>query len=325
MQLSNWNHIGDSYEFMSGLSQTIRDMERAKSNLLPNLRIGSTIVVASDYGGQHDTSTYQSLSFLFANLESCGEWDSSRTRLRQELLSDGRRMSYKGLNDIKKKEALFPFLLAANRIPGLSITFLVHKKIDSLFVKAGKLDIREMGLRQFEHWSNCTFEKLLRVLHLISLFIAGLSRPHQDVLWFTDEDDIVPNPARLSEVSGVLAYISNHYLKHDMGNLRCATTLSDDGSRLIEDLAAIPDLVAGALADTLTNNPTQIDPNSVRSTSKLVNISHKSKQVLAWFTDTMSPLKRLVCVIDPMPASSKIATSWIKFEAMSDLADAHPF
>ena len=129
MQLSNWNHIGDSYEFMSGLSQTIRDMERAKSNLLPNLRIGSSIVIASDYGGQHDTSTYQSLSFLFANLESCGEWDSSRTRLRQEILSDGRRMSYKGLNDIKKKETLLPFLFAANRIPGLSITFLVQRRL----------------------------------------------------------------------------------------------------------------------------------------------------------------------------------------------------
>jgi hypothetical protein len=318
MALPNWNHIGDTHELMSGLSKTIQDMERARSNLLPNLRIGSTIVVASDYGGQHDTSTYQSLSFLFANLESCGEWDLRRTRLRQEFLPDGRRMSYKALNDANKKQALFPFLLAANHIPGLSITFLINKKIGSLFVEAGKLDIKRMGLHQFEHWSNYTFEKLLRVLHLISLFIAGLSRPHQDVLWFTDEDDIVPNPSRLSEVSDVLGHISNHYLRHDMGNLRCGTTKCDDGSRLIEDLAAIPDLVAGALADALTNNPTKIDPKSVGSTSKLVNISYKSKQVIAWFTDMASPLRRLVCVIDPMPKSSKLATTWIKFDAMSD-------
>jgi hypothetical protein len=299
-------------------------MEMGRTNLLPNLRGGSTIIIGSDYGGQHDTATYQSLSFLLADLANCSDWNSRRDHLRSELLSNGRRMSYKGLNDTNKKQALFPFLLAADHIPGLSVTFLINKKLDSLFAKTGKFDIQTMGLHQFQHWSNYSFEKLLRVLHFISLFIAGLSGPGQDVLWFTDQDDIVPNSSRLSEVSGVLRDISSHYLKHDMGNLRCGTTQCDDGSRFIEDFAAIPDLVAGALADALTNNPTEIDPKSVGLTSRLVNISHKSQQIIAWFTDGTSSLRRLVCVIDPMPASSKIATTWIKFDPMSELVEAHP-
>jgi hypothetical protein len=324
MAILNWNHIGETYELMSSLSREIRDLEIRRANLLPDLRSGSTIIIGSDYGGQHDTSTYQSLSFLFADQAKCREWNSRRAQLRSELLCDGRRMSYKGLNDTNKKRALFPFLLAANHIPGLSVTFLINKKIDSLFAKAGKLDIQTMGLDQFQHWSNYSFEKLLRVLHFISLFIAGLSGPGQDVFWFTDEDEIVPNSTRLSEVSGVLGGISSHYLKHDMGNLRCGTTKCDDGSRFIEDFAAIPDLIAGALADALTNNPTQIDPKSVGLTSRLVNLSHKSAQIIAWFTDMTSSLKRLVCVIDPMPASSKIATTWIKFDPISELTEAHP-
>ena len=314
MFISNWNHIGGNLDLMSGLSQSLCDMERKDNTLLPNIRNGSIILIASDYGGQHNLSTHESLSFLFADLEECGEWDTNRGGLRKRFLPDNRRMSYKNLNDTKRQDALFPFLVAANSIPGLSITFLVHKGINSLFLKEGRLDTKELEEGRFKHWPNPIFEKLLRVLHFISFFVAGLSRPHQDVFWFTDEDAIVPNAEKLHEVNSLLAHIASHYLQHDMGNLRCRTTKCDDGSRLIEDFTSVPDLVAGALAEVLSKNATTGHEISFKGKiNQLENLSFKTRQILAWFTDTDHPLKRLVCVLDPLPDSTKLETTWLKF------------
>jgi hypothetical protein len=87
---------------------------------------------------------------------------------------------------------------------------------------------------------------MLRVVHIVSFFLAGLSRAHQNVIWITDEDEIAANDNRMRELTNLFGNISSHYLPHSMGHFRCGTMKSDDGSRQLEDLASIPDLVAGA-------------------------------------------------------------------------------
>ena len=291
-------------------------MECRGSLRLPDLRTGAVMLVASDYGGQHNTAKYESLSFVFANLEESGAWNYRREELRSEFLPDGRRMSYKNLNDTKRREALFPFLLAANHIQGLSVTFLINKEINSLFVNEGKLQVPELS-----HWSRASVEKLLRVLHFISMFVAGLSASNQHLFWFSDQDNIVPNSEKLTEVNRLLAHISSHYLTHDMGELRCGTTECDDGSRFIEDFVSVPDLVAGALTDVLnTNLDLQRDPTVVGRVRSLENLSLKTRMILAWFKDTSQPLKRIVCVFDPSTGGSRIRTSWLQFYGEPDLA-----
>ena len=321
-RLSRWNHIGDVHGLMSGLSDSIREMEAKGLITLPDLRTCPVLFVASDYGGQHSTSTYESLSFVFANLEECGYWNDEREELRREYLPDGRRMSYKNLNDNKRKDALFPFLLAANHIPGLSVTFLVNKSINSLFLKEGRLRVPELA-----HWSRPSVEKLLRVLHIISMFIEGLSAPRQNVFWFTDQDEIVPNPEKLTEVNQLLAHISSHYLTHDMGDLRCGTTECDDGSRLIEDFVSVPDLIAGALSEVLNNNrEIDNDPTAIGRIRTLERLSLKTRMILAWFKDSTQPLRRIVCVFDPSRISrDKLSTRWIQFHSaqQSSVNSAH--
>jgi hypothetical protein len=300
---------------MSGLSESIEEMERRGSLALPDLRTGAVMFVASDYGGQHNTAKYESLSFLFANLEESEDWNYRREELRSEFLPDGRRMSYKNLNDAKRREALFPFLLAANHIQGLSVTFLINKQINSLFVTEGKIQVPELS-----HWSRASVEKLLRVLHFISMFIAGLSASNQHLFWFSDQDNIVPNYEKLTEVNRLLAHISSHYLTHDMGELRCGTTECDDGSRFIEDFISVPDLVAGALTDVLnTNSDLQRDPTVIGRVRSLENLSLKTRMILAWFKDRSQPLKRLVCVFDPSTRGSSIRTSWLQFYGKRDI------
>src|ERR1039457_1632510 len=84
-------------------------------------------------------------------------------------------------------------------------------------------------------------------------FIAGLSQKNQDVFWFSDEDEIAANPQRLTLLTKMWANVISNYPVHSLRHLKCGTTRSDDGSNEIEDFAAIPDLVAGALSDLLTS------------------------------------------------------------------------
>src|SRR5207249_3520816 len=101
------------------------------------------------------------------------------------------------------------FLSAANNIGGLSVSILVHKAIVSLFRESAQIDLSEPGLEGFSHWKGTSFEKMLRIVHLVSFFIAGLSRAGQDVLWITDEDEIAANDDRLSELTKLFGNVSS--------------------------------------------------------------------------------------------------------------------
>src|SRR4029077_12260677 len=108
----------------------------------------------------------------------------------------------------------------------------------------------------------------------------------------------------------LLAHISSHYLTHDMGDLRCGTTECDDGSRLIEDFVSVPDLIAGALSEVLSNNPEmENDPTVMGSIRTLEALSLKTRMILAWFKDNTQPLKRIVCVFDPSRTNSAKLTT----------------
>jgi hypothetical protein len=110
-----WRHLGNpEMGFMDTLSESIRATEFRHPGLLPDIRRGSTLFIASDYGGQHNQSRYTSLVYLLADLGFCGDWEDVRKSVRRQFLTDNRRMSYKNLNDRRRQKALLPFLYAAN-------------------------------------------------------------------------------------------------------------------------------------------------------------------------------------------------------------------
>ena len=51
---------------MSSLSDMLCRIEVKEKHSLPNLHEGHTLLVVSDYSGQHATANYESLSFLIA-------------------------------------------------------------------------------------------------------------------------------------------------------------------------------------------------------------------------------------------------------------------
>jgi hypothetical protein len=94
-------------------------------------------------------------------------------------------------------------------------------------------------------------DKAFFAVHVLGVLLAGLAAPGQNVMWFTDEDSIAANDDRVRELTQLFAWISSQYLTFNLGHCRCGTSKCDDGSRQIEDFLAIPDMIAGALAEQM--------------------------------------------------------------------------
>lgn len=299
---------------MNIISSIIHELDISDPDALPDVRRGSTLLIGSDYGGQHATSDYESLSFILADIENCHEWALKRRLLRERFLCDGRRFSYKVLQDRKRKEILPQFLNAANQIPGLLVVVLIKKNIASLFKPNGHIKRTDSEIRRFAHWKPSVLEKLLRVVHFLSLFVAGLSRSDQDVLWITDEDDIVANIDRHQDLTTIFGQICSHYLKHNLRHLRVATTASDTGKRDVEDFVSIADFAAGALCEVLN---TYLRKN-VSPTPELIlpvpsELDDKALALMNWFSDRTQNLKRLVLSIEPIEDSNSLRIEHLTF------------
>lgn len=287
---------------VDAISERIRTEEWRTPGLLTTTNRGPTLLVASDYGGEHRKSGFHSFSFLLADLAYLWYWDEKRTELRRHRLRQGRRLSYKKLqSDSDRARALVPFLRASNTIPGLLITFLISKKIDTLFSSSlEQPDVPPVVERS--HWRSRPFEKLLRVAHLGSLVVSGMLGDGQNLLWVTDRDEIVPNDDRHVEACKLIGHVLGHYLNCNIGRLQLATTRSDDGGHGLEDFASLPDFAAGALAEVVTamSASGSLSGNDILAPLAR-DIPEKAHALTVWLADNSFTLKKLAFVIDHVP------------------------
>lgn len=302
--LRQWNgEINRVWGVTSAIEAVISQLDLSRPNALPDVRSGSTLLLASDYGGQHRAASHITFSFLLADLLFCHEWNSARNTVRQRFLKDKRRMCYKALNDKQRRAALRPFLLAADGLCGLLVTFLVEKKFASR-IAVGEGTDRDALPPTMRTWSSALIQKFVWVTHLGSVIVAGLSAKGQSLIWLTDEDEIAANDKRTIEVTPLVMQVLSNYLTHDMGHLKFGTTRCDNGDLFIEDFAAIPDLAAGALAD--------IPLWSVQKKAAVVSPLHghipsKSLNILAWLGNTVNEgLHKIALVIDQGDLSDQV-------------------
>lgn len=201
-------HLGAA----NALSAAIAGTEHRHPGIVPNLRTSQTILIGSDYSGSHQTARFDITSLVITNFERIGVWNARRQDVRAAMLPQQRRMSYKALNDRHRRAALIPFLDAANKMPGLLVSIAIDKSIPTIF--AEEIPDQRTTAPAFAGWKPKPIERAMRVIHLTSLLLRGLSAPGQDVLWFTDQDDIVANEQRLRSFVNLTATISSHYLQH---------------------------------------------------------------------------------------------------------------
>jgi len=274
----------------------------------PDLRGSESLLVFSDYGGDHQGSPYHGYAYLFVGSSSIPAWDRRRLTVRERFRIRNRSFAYKKLTDRRKLEALPHFLAAASPLQGLCVIVLIDKRVASLIDANG---VPPPTLAE-ELWPEAkykaaTFERLMRVIHFNALFTAGLVGRGQNVIWITDRDEIAANPAQLSALTNALsrclsAFLANkdeESLRFTLGHCRCGTTAFDVDLQL-EDLAAIPDLAVGAVIDTISC----YKKDDRRPRRNIVvpppeTVPPKAKTVLNWFSDDQMRLRRLVLLLEP--------------------------
>jgi hypothetical protein len=305
-----WRHVEKiTHGMLLDLSKTIVGMESEVADLFPDLHAASHLFVGSDYAGHtNKKAKYELFSFLIFNYREAQRWESMRLDVRQRYLGD-RTMSFEGLNDRMKLRALPHFLEAADAIPGILITVAVSKKHRSLFRRDGPLDMESAELQPFAHWKRTTFEKLLRAVHFLSFFVGGLSREGQEILWYSDEDDIAPNAAvddrtRTAELGAIWRTVLPNYTPHRIPQIIIGTEKDDEPTRSLVDTIAVPDLACGAWCELLSfANANDFGNGTSMLLEALRGVSLRSLRLLHWFSQPAQHLKRLLCVIDePMPS-----------------------
>ncbi|GKT18873.1 hypothetical protein AVHY2522_20440 [Acidovorax sp. SUPP2522] len=225
-------------------------------------------------------------------------------------------MAFKNLGDKKRAAALPGFIDAAEKIQGLLLVVLVDKRIKSLFQQTGD-DKRVNGDGDIlSNWLPKVEGKLLRICHVAALLVAGLSRPGQNIVWISDQDEIAANDQRLRQLTEASGRIMSAYLEHALGHLRVGTTASDSGTRDVEDFVAIADLAAGALCEVLNaHRRAGVDfplgifvPNQKGMASKIDPLTW-------WLSSKRSQLKKIALSLEPIANSSKVNVRHYDFSA----------
>lgn len=246
MSSTGWKSIKDQ-----GIPWVPRLNQLVSTASLPVLN-GSTLCIASDYSGYHRKSKYEVISFLIVDMDNSWQWANSRRCVREHFLADGRRVSFKGLHDWRQFYALPSFLESANNIVGICVNVALRKNIRVRYINKATMHSLT-GASPFKgKWSHKTLNHMFKIVHFVSLFIAGLSKPGQNIYWISDQDLIFANPSKSEDVACLLSALTDMYVDYELGELGIGTTNLDEGDRLVEDLAAIPDLSAGALSEYLT-------------------------------------------------------------------------
>ena len=292
--MGNWQTPNNLCSFFSIINNIIIDNDNKDVDLLPNLKVSPSIFIGVDTSGEHKLAKCQVISFILCDMSKLGEWFQTVSTIREIHRLGNRIISYKKLSDIKRFRALNSFLISANNLQGILITIAIDKSIDSLFEPDGWTEFASQEPDIFGIYKRPSLEKFMRIVHFGSFFCAGLAGTNQDILWISDEDDILPNDKRILLVREIIAGISGSYFNSKMGHLRYGVSRSPQNQKT-EDLLSIADLAGGAIADHLTdihNNMSHLQRNIITiGSTKLPN---KAKLILSWFMEKGKPFKRLL-------------------------------
>ena len=291
MKTVNWKHVnGSPYEWMFGFNEIMNE------TTLP-LFEGETLLILSDYSGLHKQSRYNTITLLIIDLIKCSKWECCRENIRRLIISDGRRISYKGLNDRLQRNALPIFLSAAGTIDGLILSVVLDKKIKGLITARKTLNMVQKGIGLKAKWNIYEFEKMARVAYFVSVLTGGLVRPKQNIIWISDDDDIFVNEDKKKDTARILSGYTSSFIRHELGNLYVGTTDLDIGDRLEEDFVAIPDLVGGAVTDYV-NTLSKTNGWPLGDWRAPKDIKPKCAYIMNWLVDLNKNLKYGIIVFE---------------------------
>lgn len=252
-----WRHLNvpDS-GYADAMSVAIARAEQECPELLWPVDQGLQVIL-SDYSGQHREAKHEAYSFLVTTKETIENWVPERDAFRAQWLPDGRRLSFKQLREPMRRKAYPHFLSLAGQLKANLMTFMVDRRIKT-FVEGGANALAESLDDCFpQGLSGNTIEKIYRLALFVSMIQAGLRNERQQSWWISDHDEALDTWEKREGLARLATYLTFGFT----GWLNAAeqgflTTEASGTPDWVEDLAAIPDIAAGACARLSGHLPT---------------------------------------------------------------------
>ncbi len=268
---------------------------RLPKNKVPLLN-GEVLLVGTDSSGMQRGSRYVVVGALVMDMRSSPAWHRDRLRIRRDILRDGRRMSYKNLNDVQRREALVPFLEAADRINGICLLMAFDKRLGRLCTWEGLYERAKLEGIITGKWNQSNLEQMMRTVQLVSTLLAAVAVRGNSIYWISDLDECFATEERKIDTARMMGSFTSEYIKHNLGELGIGTTEIDEGDRLEEDLTAIPDLAAGAVSDLLNRMHQHLGKFPLVPTF-VPTLSNKTDLITSWFFSGKGSLVKLASVV----------------------------
>ena len=259
------------------------------------------MIIASDYSGQHKKATHEAYSFVVTTDLALREWLPLLRGFREQWLPDGRRISFKKLNEPVRWRALPAFLETASKLHGNLITVLIDRRVGS-FIDGGP----EATVRLFPDCfplstKHGTVEKMLRLASFVALILSGLRRESQTSMWISDHDETLDSHEKREGFARLATYLTfgltgwRNAAEHLFG-----TTESPKAPYWSEDVASLADLAAGAYCQLGNHLPTFLGLETWRvlvASSEVEN--QRARAIADWLAGSDFALKHMLLRLGP--------------------------
>lgn len=300
------------------LENGFKARDRDGKLLLPDLSAlaNRTIGIFSDYGGEDASSRYQTYSFLVCAYGSIDLFKQQMAALRAKSGIGEKEIAFKDFRMGPLRRMLPAYLHLANQyISGLLFTMVVDKTIPSLFGPGDAETQRRLAeaLEQMRYRAVApkVGEKLFRIVHSVAFLIALLGHPGQKIFWMTDHDAIGETPDQHNKLFGILNAVLPLYTAKEFSFLGGARPFTPRAFELL-DLLSIPDIAAGAIAQTLTGIDVEGKENA--------QIKDGGEHVLRWLCHDSITLKKFTMTVKRLP-NGDVGCGPVDFEARTPIVD----
>jgi hypothetical protein len=309
----------DTDDVVAPLQSLITEFQDAYPEASTAIRQCGAVIIGSDIGGCHPQSRHLVMTFVLVACDSSfGAWRAECKELRAKYIPDGRRISFKGLNDALKRRALPPFLHASDQLNGVLVSVIVDKGIGQLFLRGSRQDLDADVREGIASWKAAAIEQALRLSHVVAILMAHFGSADQSGIWIADSDEAFANPERIKTFCTLCDNVICGYSRPNGGSALFGTPETLPFGATSEDLLSVADLAAGTIAEWI---PSALESGLLGDlpTSMLRVQFEKGKvnYLLAWYSGDSKPLKRLTIIVRPTTAG-RFNVSSIRFIARTN-------
>ncbi|BEP54806.1 hypothetical protein GmRootV118_20500 [Variovorax sp. V118] len=265
---------------------------------LPDFSEHKSVAIMSDFGGENHGAQFNTYSFLILgfNVAATFKKQSEDLRRKHKILKPFSEFKFNKLTSGPRSRALPEFLqMIDGSVHGAVVTIAIDKRIHSVFGGTRKESFPVMEEQLFAmglgRWRGATAEKVLRVCHVVAIFVALLTKAGQHVFWYCDSDAIneTARERGFPQMQQIFLHALSMYARHKTGTIGFGKSF--EHKSYLDDLLSVTDFAAGIVQDLLT----------AEETGKEIDGGDEKVLLLRWLAAKSEVLSKIPIQISPMP------------------------